>query len=74
MSKTYTVTIINDNIVECNEVFILTLSLPTSPCEVVSGSDDNTEVIIRDNDGKRYIASYIVLLLCAMINSGSVVI
>ena len=52
MSKSFAINIINDNITECNEMFILTLNIPTPPCEVVSATDNRTEVIIRDNDGK----------------------
>ena len=58
MSKLYTINIINDYIAECNEVFILTLSIPTPPCEVISGSDNSTKVIIRDNDGKKSVSAH----------------
>ena len=56
MSKTFAINIINDNTVECNETFILILSVPTLPCEVVSGSDNATKVIIRDSDSKKIVS------------------
>ena len=55
-SKSFTINIINDNTAECNEIFIPTLSVPTPPCEVVSGKNNNTEVIIRNTDSKRIIS------------------
>ena len=56
ISKTFAINIISDNTVECNEIFILILSVPTLPCEVVSGSDNTTKVIIRDNDSKKIVS------------------
>ena len=56
MSKAFTIHIIGDNTVECNEIFILILSVPTLPCEVVSGSDNATKVIIRDSDSKKIVS------------------
>ena len=43
MSKSFTINIINDNIVECDETFKITLSFPTPLCEVVNGRNDITE-------------------------------
>ncbi|XP_065918902.1 extracellular matrix protein 3-like [Dysidea avara] len=51
MSTSFTINIIDDNIAECDETFTLTLSVPSSPCGVISGSDDTSEVMIRDDDG-----------------------
>ena len=63
MSTSFTINIIDDNIAECNETFTLTLSIPSSPCGVISGSDDTSEVMIRDDDGRRSVSDYVVLLL-----------
>ena len=63
MSTSFTINIIDDNIAECDETFTLTLSVPSSPCEVISESDDTSEVIIRDDDGRRNVSDYVVLLL-----------
>ena len=52
MSTSFTINIIDDNIAECDETFTLTLSVPSSPCGVISGSVNTSEVMIRD-DGKR---------------------
>ena len=57
MSKSFTINIINDNTAECREIFMPTLSVPTPPCEVVSGKNNNTEVIIRDNDGRKIVSN-----------------
>ena len=63
MSTSFTINIIDDNIAECDETFTLTLSVPSSPCGVISGSDDTSEVMIRDDDGRRSASDYVVLLL-----------
>jgi len=63
MSVLFSVPIIDDNIAECDETFTLTLSVPSSPCGVISGSDDTSEVMIRDDDGRRSVSDYVVLLL-----------
>ena len=62
-SKSFNARIINDNIAECDEAFKLTLSIPTPPCEVVSGINE-TEVGIRDNDSERNVNDCVVLLVC----------
>ena len=62
MSKSFTVNIIDDEIAECNETFKLTLSVPSSPCGVINGSVNTSEVMIRD-DGRRSVSDYVVLLL-----------
>ena len=43
--------IIDDNIVECNEAFNVTMTSVTT-CGVTIGRNRSSEVIIRDNDGK----------------------
>ena len=63
MSKSFTIDIIDDNIAECSETFTLTLSVPSSPCGLISGSDDTSEVMIRDDDGRRSVSDYVMLLL-----------
>ena len=63
MLTSFTINIINNNITECDETFTLTLSVTSSPCGVISGSDDTSEVMIRDNDGRRSVSDYVVLLL-----------
>jgi len=63
MSTSVTIRIINNNIAECDETFTLTLSVPSSPCGVVSGSDGTSVVMIRDDDGRRSVSDYVVLLL-----------
>ena len=63
MSTSVTIRIINNNIAECDETFTLTLSVPSSPCGVVSGSVSTSVVMIRDDDGRRSVSDYVVLLL-----------
>ena len=62
ISKSLTINIVNDDIAECAESFKLMLSIPSPPCEVVSGEDDTSEVMIKDDDG-RSISGYVVLLM-----------
>ena len=62
ISVTFAVNIINDDIMECNEIFSLMLSFPTPPCEVVIGRNDASEVMIRDDDG-RSVSDYVVLFI-----------
>ena len=53
MSKSFTISVVTDNITECDETFKLTLSVPASICGAVNGETDTTEVTIRDDDGRR---------------------
>ena len=62
-SMSFTINITDDNIAECDETFTLTLSVPSSPCGVVSGSVSTSVVMIRDDDGRRSVSDYVVLLL-----------
>ena len=64
-SISFTINIINDNITECDETFQLTLSVPASnaTCGIVSGETDATEVMIRDDDGRRSVSDYVVLFI-----------
>ena len=52
-STSFTINIINDNISECNELFKIVLSVPTSTCGVIVGNNNISEVTIKDDDGKR---------------------
>ena len=61
MSKSFTIDIINDDVSECNEIFSLMLSIPTLPCGVVIGRNDISEVMIRDDDGRRSVSDNVVL-------------
>ena len=49
--KPLTINIIDNNIVECNELFNLTMVSVTT-CRVTIGSNRISEVMIRDDDGK----------------------
>ena len=73
ISVTFTIIIINDDITECDEMFSLMLSIPTPPCEVVIRRDDTSEVMIRDDDGRRSLSDYVVLFII-LINRSNVVI
>ena len=46
-----TINIIDNNIVECNEMFNITMMSVTT-CGVAIGSNRISEVMIRDDDGK----------------------
>ena len=63
ISVTFAVNIINDNISECNETFSLMLSIAAAPCGVVNGRNDTSEVMIRDDDGRRIVSDYVVLFI-----------
>ena len=69
MSTSFAINIIKDNIAECDETFTLTLSVPSSPCGVISGSYDTSEVMIKDDDGRRSVSDYVVLLLTNRCNA-----
>ena len=60
---TFAINIINDDISECNETFSLMLNIPTPPCEVAIGRNDISEVMIRDDDGRRSVSDYVVLFV-----------
>ena len=46
-----TIDIVDNNIVECNEMFNVTMMFVTT-CGVTIGSNRISEVMIRDDDGK----------------------
>ena len=47
-SKSFTIKIINDSIIECDEIFKLILNIPASACGAINGATDTTEVTIKD--------------------------
>ena len=49
--QAFAINIIDNNIVECNEKFNVTMTSVTT-CGVTIGSDRISEVMIRDDDGK----------------------
>ena len=63
MLKSFIIRIINDDIAECDERFQLALSISTPPCEVVSGRNDISEVMIRDDDGRRSVSDYVASVI-----------
>ena len=63
ISTSFLINITNDKIAECDETLKITLSAITSNCRIISGSDDTSEVMIRDDDGRRSVSDYVVLLL-----------
>ena len=50
-SQSFTMSIINDKIIECNETFNVTMTSITT-CGVTIGSNRISEVMIKDDDGK----------------------
>ena len=51
LTQEFTMTIVDDNITECNETFTVTISSVTT-CGVTIGSDSSTVVRITDDDSK----------------------
>ena len=51
MTHSFTISITDNDIVECVETFTVTMSSVTT-CGVTIGSDSSTEVRITDDDGK----------------------
>ena len=49
--QTFSINIIDNDIVECNETFSVTMVSVTT-CGVTIGSNRISEVMIRDDDGK----------------------
>ena len=52
MTEAFTLAIVDNNIVECDKIFNVTISSVTT-CGVTIGNDSNTVVRITDNDSKR---------------------
>ena len=51
MTKSFTIDIANNNIVECNKIFNVTIVSVTT-CGVTIGNNNRSEVTIADDDGK----------------------
>ena len=49
--QTLKINVVNNNIVECHETFNVTIVSVTT-CGVTIGSNNNSEVMITDDDGK----------------------
>ena len=56
MTQPFTVAIVNDDVLECNETFTITI-LSVTGCAVTVSNTSRTEVMIVDNDGRK---NYIV--------------
>ena len=58
----FTISIVNNNIVECDETFnVIIMSVTT--CGVTIGSDDRTVVRIADDDGRKNVIVYVCVKL-----------
>ena len=51
MIQSFMVAIVDDDIVECDEAFIVTI-LSVAACGVTIGNNNRSEVRITDDDGK----------------------
>ena len=51
MTLSLTVAIVNNDIVKCDETFIVAI-LPVTTCGVTVGNNNRSEVIITDDDSK----------------------
>ena len=51
MTQSFTMNIVDNDIVECNETFNVTISSVTT-CGVTIGDNNRSEVIITDDDSK----------------------
>ena len=51
MTQSFTVPIVDNNIVECNKTFIVTI-LSVATCGVTIGNNNRSKVRIADDDGK----------------------
>ena len=50
MTQSFMIDVFDDNIVECTESFNITI-VSTSICTVAIGINNNSKIIITDNDG-----------------------
>jgi len=61
MMHSFTISIVNNNIVECDETFnVIIMSVTT--CGVTIGSDDRTVVRIADDDGRENV----IVCMCVL--------
>ena len=51
MTQSFTVAIVDNDIEECDETFIVTI-ISVTTCAVTIGNNNRSEVIITDNDSK----------------------
>ena len=51
ISQSFTVAIVDNDVVECDETFIVTI-LSVTTCAVTIGNNNSIEVIITDDDSK----------------------
>ena len=64
VAKSFTVDILNDNIVDCIETFNVRI-MSVESCGFTIGSNNTSVVMIRDDDSKLYIttcATYVAML------------
>ena len=68
MTQSFTVPIVDNNIVECNKTFIVTI-LSVTTCGVTIGNNNRSEVRIADDDGKwKFILCLFSCYIISMIN------
>ena len=51
ISQSFTVAIVDNDVVECDETFIVTI-LSVTTCAVTIGNNNSSEVIVIDDDSK----------------------
>ena len=51
VTQSFTIAIVDDDIVECDDTFIVAI-LPVTPCGVTIGINNRSEVTITDDDSK----------------------
>ena len=64
MTQSFTISIVNNNIVECNETFNAIIMSVTT-CGVTTGSDDRAVVRIADDDGRQIVIVCVYIPVCA---------
>lgn len=64
ISQSFTVAIVDNDVVECDETFIVTI-LSVTTCAVTIGNNNSSEVIITDDDSKW--SCILSLFLCYII-------
>ena len=52
ISQSFTVAAVDNDVVECDETFIVTI-LSVTTCAVTIGNSNSSEVIVTDDDSKR---------------------
>jgi len=65
MTQSFTISIVNNNIVKCNETFnVIIMSVTT--CGVTIGSNDRAVVRISDDDGRQIVIVFIYFCACVL--------